>query len=649
MEFVDGINLRQLLNASRIAPKEALAIVPQICDALQFAHERGIVHRDIKPENILLSKEGQVKIADFGVAKIVAQDLDETSAERAAAVPSDELTGAGSVLGTPQYMAPEQVAHPLEVDHRADIYSLGVVFYQMLTGELPTGKFEPPSKKVVIDVRLDEVVLRALEQNPELRYQQVSEVKTMVETITTTGNAGVPPTVPGVTTDAEKLARAIRAMFTPKRLLLYAAVMLGVYLIGNLKPALTIARDVVWIAIVIYLAAGLLLSLRVWREMNKSSASGQPAPASHAHFEASKHRQSWWTWSPLQSQAVVEICSHLTKTEQNHLSLLGLLASVWIVGTCFGIPAFINSQRSPGKWIVASVWVVLLAVSIPMLHRMLRHFLCSTTWARERGFAPERLKLFSFKGRNLWTVCAVLAIGLAFAFAQNEAITSYLGLSELNEPPEAHGRAPAAGAPFVARLNQGSVELLAVGNQPWSNTVCWLPNGALSSRPFANRDFGTMEAWSANRVMKKIAFRIHNESLNGLSIQACRVNQESGVLPQGWGIQGPGPRSPDTSFIQLIACPSNAWTMNVSLGVANGAWETAATLGQTGASPAFSRHELYPTHRLPVKRLDDECVFGSGQWRLGNCRHVGTDRGQPRVLPTRALSNSSPARQTPGR
>ena len=204
MEFVDGINLRQLLNASRIAPKEALAIVPQICDALQFAHERGIVHRDIKPENILLSKDGQVKIADFGVAKIIAQDLGETSAEKGAFVESGELTEAGSVLGTPQYMAPEQVAHPLEVDHRADIYSLGVVFYQMLTGELPTGKFEPPSKKVVIDVRLDEVVLRALEKKPALRYQQVSEVKTMVETIATTSSSS-----PEVTTATVEHAVAV--------------------------------------------------------------------------------------------------------------------------------------------------------------------------------------------------------------------------------------------------------------------------------------------------------------------------------------------------------------------------------------------------------------------------------------------------------
>ena len=109
--------------------------MPQICEALQYAHDRGIVHRDIKPENILLSKEGQVKIADFGVAKIVAQGLDET-AEKVTPHSSD-LTEAGSTLGTPQYMAPEQMKNSADVDHRADIYSLGVVFYQMLTGELP--------------------------------------------------------------------------------------------------------------------------------------------------------------------------------------------------------------------------------------------------------------------------------------------------------------------------------------------------------------------------------------------------------------------------------------------------------------------------------------------------------------------------------
>jgi eukaryotic-like serine/threonine-protein kinase len=177
MEFVDGPTLRQVLDASKLTPPEALAIVPQICEALQFAHDRGVVHRDIKPENILLDKQGRVKIADFGLAKLVGQPATDFS-----------ITGTGQVMGTPHYMAPEQFEHPQDVDHRADIYSLGVVFYQMLTGELPLGRFAPPSCKVQVDVRLDEVVLRALEKEPERRYQQASDVKTEVETI-----AAAPP------------------------------------------------------------------------------------------------------------------------------------------------------------------------------------------------------------------------------------------------------------------------------------------------------------------------------------------------------------------------------------------------------------------------------------------------------------------------
>ena len=183
MEFVDGMSLRHLLEVERISAREALAIVPQICDALQYAHDQGIVHRDIKPENILLDRQGRVKVADFGLAKLVGTDALTPTLSHPMGEGDAALTDAGKVMGTPQYMAPEQREHPTEVDHRADIYSLGVVFYQMLTGELPGKPITPPSRKVQVDVRLDEVVLRALEKEPQRRYQQVSQVKTAVETI----------------------------------------------------------------------------------------------------------------------------------------------------------------------------------------------------------------------------------------------------------------------------------------------------------------------------------------------------------------------------------------------------------------------------------------------------------------------------------
>ncbi|MBI1176621.1 protein kinase [bacterium] len=180
MEFVDGTNLRQLEKTSRLSPREALQIIPQICDALQYAHDEGVVHRDIKPENVLVDRKGRVKIADFGLAKIVDPDPEAA-----------RLTVDGQVMGTPHYMAPEQVERPLAVDHRADIYALGVVFYEMLTGDLPLGKFPPPSRKVQVDVRLDDIVLRALENDPDRRYQHASDVKSEVQTVSSTTNTSL--------------------------------------------------------------------------------------------------------------------------------------------------------------------------------------------------------------------------------------------------------------------------------------------------------------------------------------------------------------------------------------------------------------------------------------------------------------------------
>jgi serine/threonine protein kinase len=180
MEYIAGPNLREVLRAGRLAPCEALGIAQQVCDALCYAHSLGVVHRDIKPENILLEelppvvpREGdpagsgrRVKITDFGLAKLLEAE------------PSGfALTTSEHVMGTPQYMAPEQVERPQEVDHRADLYALGVVLYEMLSGELPLGNFQPVSSKADVGGRVDELVLRLLEKEPERRYQRAAELR----------------------------------------------------------------------------------------------------------------------------------------------------------------------------------------------------------------------------------------------------------------------------------------------------------------------------------------------------------------------------------------------------------------------------------------------------------------------------------------
>ncbi|MEI7937908.1 MAG: serine/threonine-protein kinase [Verrucomicrobiota bacterium] len=382
MEFVDGVNLRQAMKVGRFTPAQALAVVPMICEALQFAHNEGILHRDIKPENILLDSKGRVKIADFGIAKLVeAEESPLGQLGTAGPVPVANLTKAGKVLGTPQYMAPEQLEHPQDVDQRADIYSLGVVFYEMLTGELPLGRFAPPSEKSTVDPRVDEVVLRTLEKERERRTQTAGEVRTQVETIAAT-----------------------------------------------------------------------------------------PAPAGSRRGEArSAVAQPNAEWgkrmpllSPLQSPEVRDICAHLTKAESNQVALLGFLIGVWVVAAVFGIPFLIKSFPSPGNWIVGTVLGIIFLVTLPMLSGIGRQFLCSTAWAKEQGFTPERLKLFSLRGNNLWKGLGILLVLLSLVLFQHETISRYLGLPALIKPNPVRERQPNGAAMRRAYLPPASGSSAAV-------------------------------------------------------------------------------------------------------------------------------------------------------------------------------------------
>ena len=169
MEYVDGSDLARLLRGGqRLESAQALELTVQICEALQYAHTQGVVHRDIKPANVLITRDGRAKLADFGLARPLTGE-------------KTRFTATNHVMGTPEYMAPEQWKG--QSDHRSDIYALGVLLYEMLTGSRPHGAFDLPSINAKVDARLDAVVMKALSQQPERRYQHVSELQEAVSSI----------------------------------------------------------------------------------------------------------------------------------------------------------------------------------------------------------------------------------------------------------------------------------------------------------------------------------------------------------------------------------------------------------------------------------------------------------------------------------
>jgi eukaryotic-like serine/threonine-protein kinase len=194
MEFLDGESLAQLVIRDAPLPVErSLSILRQVCSALSAAHAKGIVHRDVKPENIYLVRRGEldfVKVVDFGVSKAVQSREEGADLQR--------LTRTGTVLGTPLYMSPEQARGGDDVDHRADIWSAGLMLYECLTGEVPfrannylgvisqvlTQETVPPSQlrpELGIPAAVDRVVMRALEKDRDKRYQQMAEFEHDVE------------------------------------------------------------------------------------------------------------------------------------------------------------------------------------------------------------------------------------------------------------------------------------------------------------------------------------------------------------------------------------------------------------------------------------------------------------------------------------
>ncbi|MFK7911292.1 MAG: serine/threonine protein kinase [Akkermansiaceae bacterium] len=171
MEYVEGEIFERLVNTRYFAVPEILAIITQVCDALNYAHKNGVIHRDLRLGNTFLDQDGLVKIGDFGMARLMGEELFRR-----------RMTESNRAMGTLDYVAPEQHKPGHQVDSRADIYSVGMMTYKLLTRILPYDTFVVPSKLVPnLDPQIDDLVVRCLQEDPNLRFQNVTELWNEVE------------------------------------------------------------------------------------------------------------------------------------------------------------------------------------------------------------------------------------------------------------------------------------------------------------------------------------------------------------------------------------------------------------------------------------------------------------------------------------
>jgi len=227
MEFVPGKSLYHSSNGRAIDPSEVIRIISGVCHGLAHAHQNGIIHRDIKPANILLDLNAEPKIGDFGLARPVDRKIEDNE----------------EIFGTPDYTAPEVVNSPQSVDARADIFSLGVMLHELLTGQLPSKDPRPASAIAQCDPRFDAIVRRATHPSPEARYSSAEEIASDLAKIATSAGPRILQTVAASRSRAP-ISRQIRPTAkqssgspVPLILILIVAIVGAVVYLANKKSA----------------------------------------------------------------------------------------------------------------------------------------------------------------------------------------------------------------------------------------------------------------------------------------------------------------------------------------------------------------------------------------------------------------------------
>jgi tRNA A-37 threonylcarbamoyl transferase component Bud32 len=525
MEYVDGVNLRQAMQAGRFSPQEALGVVPHICEALQYAHEQGVLHRDIKPENILLDARGRVKIADFGIAKLVGE----------ASGAGVTLTNTGSALGTLHYMAPEQLEQPGGVDHRADIYSLGVVLYEMLTGELPIGRFEPPSSRTPVTKGVDEVVLRALDRNRERRQKSAGEFKSQVETVAAGASEEVPPVLPGETSNCWPA--------------ILGAVLVGFGVLGFLAGGAVLAANGMGLSIAGLLVLGLpFLLISVVGTVLGWVGLGQIRHAGGAKRGL-----------PLALFAAVTLP-------------FGIPMILTI-----GVPLVLIFEASGRAGFIARVIVFLLISSI--LSGLVWGIVAIARWGANRPGG----RYWSMRG---WAVTfGVLVTGLTLAsMLLGQGAGRGVGRGMRPLPVE---EVMSAGD----RLPAGAVELLAVARHP-SGGLWWKPDGgAWEGEVFENP--GHTVVPNAEQRAVEMVFR-----LGGIDSADAQVEVElegSSGSSGGNQVQTREGSVPGTYFVAALFPREKAMT-RVRVGVADGEWQTLVEEAASGQGSVSLVRDGRPVH-----------------------------------------------------
>lgn len=555
MEYVNGVNLRDAMRAG-LTPEQALALVPRVCEALQFAHDRGVLHRDIKPENILLDTAGTPKVADFGIAKFADEPAAATG-----------LTGTGAQLGTAAYMAPEQIERPSTVDHRADIYSLGVVLYEMLTGELPLGRFAAPSAKAQVGQGVDDLVLRALEKERERRQQSATEMRTEVEHAS---RSTPPPPLDAMADSPLPPDGVATRIFTA----LTALSAVGIAVSGMLGWSVPSPVHMVALTTVFGTLAGLSQAFAPRRGIGTSNAfASSPAPARPKEKDLG-FAYLWWF--------LFGLCGahkfYLGKIGWGFLYLFtgGLFFVGWFIDL-FTLPAEVRRHNEAVRGMGSAEDGV--RASVP-----------SDPWA-SRIFLLILVLVFVPIGLFL------LGLVIPYLAARKQAPKPAAAAEHaafLATPPQSI--VTAERPPFIGELSQGSIELVAISRHPADNTRGWRMNGAPALEgPFVNRGAKV----GADENQRAYEFIFHTR---GLPADASSLSWHiEGATGSAWGgnpelAPEPGRALADYAVI-AATLPRDQRTADVRAGAALGPWQTL-TENRPGNSIATSREHAGLTWRI---------------------------------------------------